>query len=325
MLNTNKKIAIITPGGDAPGINTCIRAVVNCAIDSGFEVVGVMNGYQGLIDEIPVRRLDAEVVKNIIHSGGTMLKSSRCTQIKTPAGLSKAVKTLKKNKITHLIVIGGNGSIIGAEKISKSGISVICIPVSIDNDIFGTDETVGFDTAINTAVGAIDKIRDVAISFDCVFIIEVMGRHHGFLAVEVGLATDAEFILVPEIKQDINKICDKLKEYQKKKKTSAIIVFAEGCGDVKKLAKQISDNTGIKIRTDTIGYIQRGGHPSARSRNLASRFGSFAIDLISKGYKNRVIVLHKSEIKSLSIQKVISEKKEVDIETLKLAEKFAGY
>ncbi|MFA5780080.1 MAG: ATP-dependent 6-phosphofructokinase [Elusimicrobiota bacterium] len=317
-----KKIAIVTPGGDAPGMNACIRAVVRRAVYSGFEVVGVMNGYQGLIDETLIK-MDARTVSGTIQHGGTILKSSRCAEIKTPAGLSKAVKTLKKNKIVHLIVIGGDGSIRAADRISKSGIPSICIPASIDNDVFGTDETIGFDTAIDTAVDAIDKIRDTATSFDRVFIVEVMGREHGFLAVEVGLASGAEFVLVPEIKYDINKICDELKKDQKKKKTSAVIVFAEGCGDAKKVAKQIFDCTGIDVKVSNLGYIQRGGNPSARSRNLASRFGSFAVDLISKGKKNIVVVLQKNEIKFLPIKKVISGKKKIDIETLKLVENLA--
>ncbi len=317
-----KKIAIVTPGGDAPGMNACIRAVVRRSSYSGFEVVGVLNGYQGLIDETLVK-MDARTVSGIIQRGGTVLKSSRCAQINTPAGLSKAVEILKKNKIDFLIIIGGDGSIRAAEKISKNGFPVICIPASIDNDVFGTDETIGFDTAIDTAVDAIDKIRDTATSFDRVFIVEVMGREHGFLAVEVGLASGAEFVLVPEVKYDISKIADELKKDRKKKKTSAIIVFAEGCGDAKKVAKQIFDCTGIDVKVSNLGYIQRGGNPSARSRNLASRFGSFAVDLILKGYKNRVVVLHKGEIKTLPIKKVISGKKEVDIETLKLVEKLA--
>lgn len=317
-----KRIAIITPGGDAAGMNACIRAVVRRAKSCGFNVLGVMNGYQGLIDG-EIIKMHARTVGGIIQHGGTVLKSSRCAEIKTPAGLSRGVKTLKKNKIDFLVVIGGDGSIKAAEKISKNGIPVICIPASIDNDVFGTDETIGFDTAIDTAVDAIDKIRDTATSFDRVFIVEVMGREHGFLALEVGLASGAEFVLVPEIKYDISKICEELKKDRKKKKTSAIIVFAEGSGDSKKLANQIHQCTGIDVKVSNLGYIQRGGNPSARSRNLASRFGDTAVDLISKCEKNRVVVLQKSEIKSLSIQKVISGKKKIDTETLKLVEKLA--
>jgi len=318
----NKKIAIITPGGDAPGMNACIRAVVRRANYSEFQVVGVLNGYQGLIDG-EIIKMNARTVSGIIQHGGTVLKSSRCAQIKTPSGLSKAVQTLKKNKIDFLVVIGGDGSIRAAEKISKNGIPAICIPASIDNDVFGTDETIGFDTAIDTAVDAIDKIRDTATSFDRVFIIEVMGREHGFLAVEVGLASGAEFVLIPEVKYNISKIADELKKDQKKKKTSAVIVFAEGFGDAKKVAKQIFDCTGIDVKVSNLGYIQRGGNPSARSRNFASRFGSAAVDLILKGKKNIVIVLQKNEIKFLPIRKVIYGKKKIDAESLKLVEKLA--
>ncbi|MFH0947812.1 MAG: ATP-dependent 6-phosphofructokinase [Elusimicrobiota bacterium] len=347
----NKKIAIVTPGGDAPGMNACIRAVVRRATSCGFEVIGVMNGYQGLIDEPrpsykkrkgkfwvkqeeergeSIIKMDARTVSGIIYHGGTILKSSRCAEIKIPSGLSKAVQTLKKNKVNFLVVIGGDGSIKAAEKISSAdgGVSVICIPASIDNDIYGTDETIGFDTAIDTAVDAIDKIRDTATSFDRVFIVEVMGREHGFLALEIGLASGAEFVLVPEVKYDtqrMNKICDELKKDQKKKKTSAIIVFAEGVGDARNVAKQIFDQTGIDVKVSNLGYIQRGGNPSARSRNLASRFGSAAVDLISQGYKNRVIVLQKGKILrgGLPIEKVIFGKKKIDIETLELVEKLA--
>ncbi len=318
----NRRIAIVTPGGDAPGMNACIRAVVRRAVTHGFEVFGVLNGYQGLIDETLIK-MDARTVSGTIQHGGTMLKSSRCAQIKTPSGLSKAVQTLKKNKIDFLVVIGGDGSIRAAAKISKNGFPAICIPASIDNDVFGSDETIGFDTAIDTAVDAIDKIRDTATSFDRVFIVEVMGREHGFLAVEVGLASGAEFVLVPEVKYNITKICDELKKDQKKKKTSAVIVFAEGCGAANKVAKQIFDRTKIDVKVSNLGYIQRGGNPSARSRNLASRFGSAAVDLITEGKKNIVVVLQKNEIKFLPLQKAIFGKKKIDAETLSLVEKLA--
>ena len=237
--------------------------------------------------------------------------------------MSKAVKTLKKNKIDFLVVIGGDGSFSGASRISKKGISIIGIPASIDNDVSGTDETIGFDTAINTAVDAIDKIRDTATSFDRVFIVEVMGRAHGLLALEIGLASGAEFVLVPEVKYKISKICGELKNARKKKKTSAIIIFAEGCGDSKKVAKQISECTGIDVKVSNLGYIQRGGNPSARSRTLAAHFGSFAVDLILRGELNRVVVLQNGVVKSLPLKKVISGKKKIDAKTLKLVEKLA--
>lgn len=323
-----KKIAIVTPGGDAPGMNACIRAVVRRATASGMDVCGIINGYQGLIDG-NIIKMGPRSVSGIIHRGGTILKSSRCSEIKTPQGMKKAAGTLNKHKINYLVVIGGDGSIRAAEKISSAepcGIPVVCIPASIDNDVFGTDETIGFDTAIDTAVDAIDKIRDTATSFDRVFIVEVMGREHGFLALEIGLASGAEIVFVPEIKyspQKIRGICDEIKNDRKKHKASAIIVFAEGCGDANALASKIQGCTGISARVSNLGYIQRGGNPSARSRNLASKFASYAVDLILSGIKNRVVVLQGSRIKSIPIRQVISREKKIDKITLQLIEKLA--
>lgn len=320
-----KNIAIVTPGGDAPGMNACIRAVVRRATAAGIDVYGIMSGYQGLIDG-DIIKMGPRSVSGIIHHGGTILKSSRCSEIKTPQGMKKAVGTLKEHKINYLVVIGGDGSITAAERISKAGIPAVGIPASIDNDVFGTDETIGFDTAIDTAVDAIDKIRDTATSFDRVFIIEVMGREHGFLALEIGLASGAEFVFVPEIKyspQKINGVCDEIKKDQKKHKTSVIIVFAEGCGDANALASKIQKDTGISARVSNLGYIQRGGNPSARSRNLASKFASHAVDLILSGIKNRVVVLQGNRIKSIPIRQVISREKKIDKITLQLIEKLA--
>ncbi|MDD5687712.1 MAG: ATP-dependent 6-phosphofructokinase [Elusimicrobia bacterium] len=317
-----KRIAIVTPGGDAPGMNACIRAIVRRSGTEGLEVYGVLNGYEGLIKE-NIFKMGPRSVSGIIYHGGTILKSSRCKEIRTDSGLLKAVKTLKDNDIDYLVAIGGDGSITAAKRISKYGIPVIGIPASIDNDVYGTDETIGFDTAIDTAVDAIDKIRDTATSFDRVFIVEVMGREHGFLALEIGLASGAEFVFIPEVKYNIENICEELKKDQKKKKTSVIIVFAEGCGDAKQVAGQINKCTGIEVKVSNLGYIQRGGNPSGRSRNLASKFGSYAVDLILKGIKNKVVVLQKGKIKSLPVEQVVSGRKSIDKDTLKLIEKLA--
>ncbi|MBN1384397.1 MAG: 6-phosphofructokinase [Elusimicrobia bacterium] len=320
-----KRIAIVTPGGDAPGMNACTRAVVRRAVASGLEVCGIVGGYQGLIDG-NIISMGPRSVSGIIHHGGTVLKSSRCSEIKTPQGMAKAVDALETYMIDYLVVIGGDGSIRAAEKISKSGIYVIGVPASIDNDVFGTDETIGFDTAIDTAVDAIDKIRDTATSFDRVFIVEVMGREHGFLALEIGLASGAEFVFVPEVKyppKKIRGICDELKKDQKKQKTSVIIVFAEGCGDANALASRIQKATGISARVSNLGYIQRGGNPSARSRNLAGKFGSYAVDLILKSDKNKVVVLQGGRIKAIPIHHVTSREKKIDRTTLQLIEKLA--
>lgn len=312
------KTALITPGGDAPGMNACIRAVVRRAISSGFEVCGINRGYQGLLEDDFIA-LNNRSVSGIIHRGGTILKSSRCAEIKTDEGINKASEILKKKSIDYLIVIGGDGSFKAANRISKkSGVSIIGIPATIDNDVYGTDETIGFDTALDTAVEAIDKIRDTATSFDRIFLIEVMGREHGFLALEIGLASGAEFVLIPEVKFDIRKISEELKKEKLQGKTSAIIVFAEGAGDVYKVAKRIEELTGIPVRVSSLGYIQRGGAPSAKSRILGTLFGSYAVDLLRKKVKNRVVVIRNGKISDIPVELVISKEKKIDLEIYRI-------
>jgi 6-phosphofructokinase 1 len=315
-------IALITPGGDAPGMNACIRAVVRRASSYGYGLYGIMNGYQGMI-EGSIIRMTARSVGGIIQRGGTILKSSRCSEIKTPQGMKKAVKSLKDARIDRLVIMGGDGSISAGLEISKSGIQVVGIPASIDNDVYGTDETIGFDTAIDTAVEAVDKIRDTATSFDRVFIIEVMGKEHGFIAVEVALASGAEFVLIPEIKYDADRICSELAAHRKSKKTSEIIIFAEGCGDPRVLAEKIKNNTNIDVRISKLGYIQRGGNPTARSRNLACRFGDYAVELIRKNVHNRVVVMKNCGITSIPIKEMAAGRKTIDKRAIKLVSELA--
>lgn len=305
------RIGIITPGGDAPGMNACIRAIVRSAINYGYEPIGIYRGYQGLIEGDFVS-FDTRSVSGIIHHGGTILKSSRCKEIKTQEGINKAVTQLTKNKIETLFIIGGDGSIKAGYKLSQNGISVIAIPASIDNDVYGTDETIGFDTAIDTAVDAIDKIRDTATSFDRIFVIEVMGREHGFLAVSIGLASGAEFVIIPEIKYDINKICLELVKDKLNKKTSEIIIFAEGAGDSKQFAKILETKTKISTRVSSLGYIQRGGSPSARSRILASVFGNYAVTIAHKNIKNSVVVIKNNKVSHIPLKKVFYNEKKLD-------------
>lgn len=316
------KIAIITPGGDAPGMNACIRAIVRAGISEGMEIFGIYYGYSGLLRE-EIYPLALRSVSGIVHRGGTILKSSRCQEIKTTKGINKAVAIFKKHEIDYLVIIGGDGSLRAGEKIARHGIPVIGIPASIDNDIYGTDESIGFDTAIDTAVEAIDKIRDTAISFERVFIVEVMGREHGFLALAIGLASGAEFILIPEIKFNISKICQRLRKGKEIGKTSWLIIYAEGCGDPHILAKKINQRTKLETRVSSLGYIQRGGRPYARSRILASQFGAFAIKLITKKIKNQVVVLRNGKIKSIPLSLVVKREKSIDASTLKLADKLA--
>lgn len=318
----NKRVAIITPGGDSSGMNACIRAIARDAIYYKFNVFGIYRGYQGLI-EGDMKRLGTRSVSGIIHYGGTILKSTRCEAIKSTKGLTAAVNQLKKNRIDYLIVIGGDGSLQAGFKFSKMGISVIGIPATIDNDIYGTEETIGFDTAIDVAVEAVDKIRDTATSFNRVFLVEVMGREHGFLALVVGLASGAEYILIPEIKYDLNKIYAELKKAERKGKTSEIIIFAEGAGDVFEVARKIERKTGISARVSSLGYIQRGGAPSARSRIIGSLFGSYAVRLIRKGLKNKLVVLKNNKVSHVPLEIAIAKSKRIDKQFYTLARRLA--
>ncbi|MEW6041546.1 MAG: 6-phosphofructokinase [Elusimicrobiota bacterium] len=317
------KIAFITPGGDAPGMNACLRAAVRIAISHNFETYGIYRGYSGLLQE-QISRLDKRSVGGIISRGGTILKSSRCEEIKTTRGQKKAADILNKYKFNYLVVIGGDGSFQAANKISGlSKIPVVCIPASIDNDVYGTDESIGFDTAVDTAVAAIDKIRDTATSFDRVFIVEVMGREHGFLATAVALASGAEFVMVPEFNFSIQKICRQLKEHKKAGKTSGIIIFAEGCGDIKDIAEKIEKGSGLYVRISILGYIQRGGDPSARSRILATKFAEHSINLIKKKSLNRVVVFAKCGVSDISLKKSLKGEKKLDSAAIELVSRVA--
>ncbi|MEN3013528.1 MAG: 6-phosphofructokinase, partial [Endomicrobiia bacterium] len=321
-LTMTLKIALITPGGDAPGMNAAIRAVVRSALKQNWEVFGVYRGYQGLIEK-DIKQLTARSVSGIIQHGGTILKSSRCQRIKTEQGLKEAVSTLKEFNIDYLVVIGGDGSIKAAQKISKH-IPVICIPASIDNDVYGTDETIGFDTAIDTATEAIDKIRDTATSFERVFVVEVMGREHGFLALSVAVASGAEVVIIPEIKYNLDKIAKKIKQDKQKGKASEIIIFAEGAGNVKEFALKLEAKTEIPTRISSLGYIQRGGSPSARSRILAALFGEYAVKLMKEKQKNKVVVIQNNKITSLDIKVVTENEKQIDTHLLELIENLGG-
>ncbi|MFC1500906.1 6-phosphofructokinase [Elusimicrobiota bacterium] len=317
-----KKIAIVTSGGDAPGMNAAIRSVVRESIYRGIEIIGIQRGFIGLLDN-QFADLNLRSVSGIINKGGTFLKTGRCAEIRTAKGMAKAVNTLKSLKIDGLIVIGGDGSLRAGSGITQGGIPVVCIPGSIDNDIYGTDETIGFDTALDTAVEAIDKIRDTASSHDRVFIVEVMGREHGHLPLAVGVASGAEYILVPEVKFSVDKLCSQLQAERKKGKTSLIIVFAEGAGNPYKLAEQIKTNIKSEVRVSSLGYIQRGGRPSGRSRILASRFGVHAVKTLLEGRENRLVVIQKGNITDVPISSVVDKEKIFDINLYEMAKQLA--
>lgn len=315
-----KRIGLVTSGGDAPGMNACIRAVVRTAIHNNLEVIGIQEGYEGLIEGKTIP-LDSKSVGGIINLGGTILKTVRSERMRTTEGLNKAVRNLKQEKIEGLIAIGGDGSMCAANQIyQKIGIPVVGIPATIDNDIFGTDETIGFDTALDTAIEAIDKIRDNATSHNRGFIIEVMGRQRGFLALAVGVAAGAEIILIPEIKYDLQKICDILEKGHERGKKSTIIVMAEGAGSSFAVAHHIKDITGYEMRTSVLGYIQRGGSPSTRSRILAALFGYRAVITIKRAKNAYMVGIENNHVVTHPLEYVLSQSKPINKDLYHLAQ-----
>ena len=315
-----KTVGVVTSGGDAPGMNAAIRAVTRVAHSKGLQVLGFERGWDGLLTNT-YKHLTPRTVGGIIQLGGTMLHTLRCPEFEKPEGVEQATETLSLNEVDGLIVIGGDGSFRGALELSReSDTLMIGIPATIDNDVFGTDETIGFDTAANTAVATIDKIRDTAMSHERIFIVEVMGRKRGFLALEVGITVGAEVILIPENDCKVSKVVDVIKENARKGKRTGIIVAAEGIGDTAKIAREIENQTGSEVRLSILGYAQRGGSPTARSRLLASLFAEKAVDLLCEEQGNRVVGLQNGLIESVDLLKSCETQKTVDLRLLKLAE-----
>lgn len=315
-----QRIGVVTAGGDAPGMNAAIRSIVRTATFNGLEVMGIERGYMGLI-EGQIRPLSTRSVSGIINLGGTILKTARCEEMKSSRGIQKAANVLKTHRIEGLIVIGGDGSFRGASELHRaSGLPVIGVPATIDNDVAGTDTTIGFDTAVNAALFAIDRIRDTATSHERIFVVEVMGSKRGFLALEVGLAGGAEFILVPEIKYNLQDICQKLREGRGKGKTSEIIVMAEGAGNPAFIVDQIRKETGYEVRLTVLGHIQRGGPPTARSRILANLFGAYAVEQLLKGAEKRMVGIKGQKIISVDLDYSWKQRRELDTRLYLLAE-----
>jgi 6-phosphofructokinase 1 len=315
-----KTIGIVTSGGDAPGMNAAIRAVTRVGHSMGFQIIGFERGWDGLLTNT-YKKLGPRNVGGIIQLGGTMLHTLRCPAFEQPGGVETGAETLKNNCVDGLVVIGGDGSFRGALALSKkSGVSMIGIPATIDNDVYGTDETIGFDTAVNTAVGTIDKIRDTAISHERIFIVEVMGRKRGFLALEVGMCVGAEVILIPEQPLDTDDVCRIMDDNARKGKRAGIIVTAEGFGDSSKLAHDIQQQTESEVRLSILGYAQRGGTPTARSRLLASLFAERAVKLIAEGKGNLAVGLQNGAISTVSLEKAAAERKTLDLRLLKVAD-----
>ena len=315
-----QKIAILTSGGDAPGMNAAIRAVTRRALNSGMEVYGVERGYEGLKNG-EIFKMDTHTVCDILQRGGTILKSARCLEFKLPETRKLAADNLKKYGVEGLVVIGGDGSFTGAKALSdEQGINVVGIPGTIDNDLAYTDYTLGFDTAVNTVLWAINNLRDTMTSHDRVSVIKVMGRHCGDIALYAGICGGAEFILVPEIKYDLNKIAEAINKNKALGKRSNILIFAEGAGDVDQVRAALPVMTGLDTKLTTLGHIQRGGAPSMADRMLAARFGARAIDVLRKGLTNRVVGIKNNEIIDMDITDALSIKKEFNVELYEMAE-----
>jgi len=303
-----KKIAVLTTGGDAPGMNPAIRSVVRYGISQKLEVVGVFRGWWGLINE-ELKPLTQRSVSGIIGEGGTILKTVRCPEFKTQEGQQRAQETIKKNNIDGLVVIGGNGSFAAAHEFYKKyNIPCVGVAASIDNDINGIDYTIGTDTAVNTALDAIDKIRDTATSMERIFVVEVMGRDSGYIALTVALAGGCEEVIIPERELDLNLVCHDIVHGNLVGKMSWIIVVAEGAGKADDIARQITEITGLETRTVVLGHVQRGGRPTAVSRDLALNLGKAAVDCLIAGKKDIALGLAAGKIVEVDFETAIRKK-----------------
>lgn len=316
-----KKIAILTSGGDAPGMNACIRAVVRSALNAGLEVYGVDRGYNGLVKN-EIIKMDSHSVCDIIQRGGTILKTARCLEFKDPAVRKIAADNLKKIGVEGLVVIGGDGSFTGAKLLSdEQGINVVGIPGTIDNDLAYTDYTLGFDTAVNTVLWAINALRDTMTSHDRVSLVKVMGRRCGDIALYAGICGGAEYILVPEVPYDIQKIANEIKRNRENGKTANVIVLAEGAGNENEIKTIVSVISGTDVKVTTLGHIQRGGSPSMADRMLAAKFGVHAVNLLMEGKTNRVIGCHGQQTIDLDISEALAMKKDIDRDLYDMAAK----
>lgn len=316
------KIAVLTSGGDAPGMNAAVRAVVRKAIFHDVEVYGVKYGYQGLIDG-NITRLELGSVGDIIQRGGTVLFSARCDEFTTDEGQNKGIEQLKKHGIEGLIVIGGDGTFKGAQKLTEKGFPCVAVPATIDNDIGGTDFTIGFDTALNTIIDSIDKIRDTATSHERTFIIEVMGRDAGDLALWAGLAGGAESVLIPEKEDSIDEVIEKLHSGRERGKKHSIIVLAEGVGSGVEYAEKITEKSQLESRVTVLGHIQRGGSPTAADRVLASRLGAKAVERLLEGHAGEMVGLEANQLVNHSIEKVLQEKHQINLNLFDLAKELS--
>ncbi len=318
-----KTIAVLTSGGDAPGMNAAIRAVVRTGCENGMRVLGVRRGYNGLMNG-DMYEMNLRTVSDIIHRGGTMLYSARSPEFKTEEGLQKALEVCKANGIEGVVVIGGDGSFRGARDLSLRGIPTIGVPGTIDNDIACCDYTIGYDTAMNTVMDMVDRIRDTTESHDRCSVVEVMGRRAGYIALNSGIAIGATSILIPEVDFDIEKdVIERMKRTQKTDKKHFIIIVAEGVsekiGGVDNLAKIIEEKTGVESRATVLGHVQRGGSPSLRDRLVASEMGNYAVHLLMKGVGNRVVAMQKEDVLDFDIYEALNMKNTINLDLYRIA------
>ncbi|HER25213.1 MAG TPA: 6-phosphofructokinase [Candidatus Atribacteria bacterium] len=305
-----KRIAVLTSGGDSPGMNAAVRSVVRTGIFYNLEVLAVESGFAGLMEGkiFPMSQISTG---GIMQRGGTVLKTSRSEKFKTKEGLDIALQKLEKFGIDGLVTIGGDGTLRGTRDLSALGLKTIGIPATIDNDLSKTDMAIGVDTALNTVINAIDKIKDTASSLHRAFVVEVMGRNSGYLALMSGIAGGVEVILIPEIAYDLSEISIKLKEGYQRGKTHCIVVIAEGVGKTNEVTKYLEDKIGYETRITILGYLQRGGSPSAFDRILASRLGAAAVEHLSKGETSKMVGLIGDEIKATDIEEVLAQQKTI--------------
>ena len=318
-----KTIAVLTSGGDAPGMNAAIRAVVRTGCENGMRVLGIRRGYNGLMNG-DMYEMNLRTVSDIIHRGGTMLYSARSPEFKTEEGMKKALDVCKANGIEGVVVIGGDGSFRGARDLSLNGVPTIGVPGTIDNDIACCDYTIGYDTAMNTVMDMVDRIRDTTESHDRCSVVEVMGRRAGYIALNSGIAIGATSILIPEIDFDIEKdVIERMKRTQKTDKKHFIIIVAEGVsekiGGVNNLAKLIEERTGVESRATVLGHVQRGGSPSLRDRLVASQMGNYAGHLLMQGVGNRVVAMQKEEVMDFDIYEALNMKNTINLDLHRVA------
>ena len=314
-----KRIGVLTSGGDAPGMNAAIRAVVRAGCELGMEVFGIKRGYNGLMSD-DMYQMNLRSVSDIINRGGTILYTARSPLFKTEEGMQQAIEVCKRKQIDGLVVIGGDGSFRGARDLSLRGIPCVAIPGTIDNDIGCCDYTIGYDTALQTIMEMVDRIRDTTESHDRCAVVEVMGRGAGYLALSAGIACGATSILVPEIEFDFNRdVIERMKRTQRTGKVHFVIMVSEAIGGVEEMAKRIQNETGVESRATILGHVQRGGCPTAKDRIVASQMGYHAVQLLKDGIGNRVVAMQKEKILDFDIFEALNMKSAIDLDLYKMA------